>query len=60
MPITEQQQSDTHVQLAEIAACDPDVEAVLFFPLIDDTSLSGGFQSGNLFADLRPSTPTAA
>jgi len=39
------------VQLAEIAACDPDVKALLYFPLIDDTSLSGGFQSGNLFAD---------
>ena len=47
-----QQQSDSHVQLAEIAACDPDVKALLYFPLIDDTSLSGGFQSGNLFADL--------
>ncbi len=52
VPITEQQQSDSHVQLAEIAACDPDVKALLYFPLIDDTSLSGGFQSGNLFADL--------
>jgi hypothetical protein len=51
VPIPEQQQSDNHVQLAEIAACDPDVKALLFFPLIDDTSLSGGFQSGNLFAD---------
>ncbi len=51
IPITEQQQSDSHVQLAEIAACDPDVKALLYFPLIDDTSLSGGFQSGNLFAD---------
>ena len=49
--IPEQQQSDSHVQLAEIAACDPDVKALLYFPLIDDTSLSGGFQSGNLFAD---------
>jgi hypothetical protein len=51
VPITEQQQSASHVQLAEIAACDPDVKALLYFPLIDDTSLSGGFQSGNLFAD---------
>jgi hypothetical protein len=54
IPITEQQQSASHVQLAEIAACDPDVKALLYFPLIDDTSLSGGFQSGNLFADLAP------
>jgi hypothetical protein len=52
VPITEQQQAASHVQLAEIAACDPDVKALLYFPLIDDTSLSGGFQSGNLFADL--------
>ena len=53
-PITEEEQSDSHVQLAEIAACDPDVKALLYFPLIDDTSLSGGFQSGNLFSDLTP------
>ena len=52
VPITEQQQAASHVQLAEIAACDPDVDSLLYFPLIDDTSLSGGFQSGNLFADL--------
>ncbi len=52
VPITEQQQATSHVQLAEIAACDPDVASLLYFPLIDDTSLSGGFQSGNLFADL--------
>jgi hypothetical protein len=51
-PISEAQQSTNHVELAEIAACDPDVKALLYFPLIDDTSLSSGFQSGNLFADL--------
>jgi hypothetical protein len=50
-PISEAQQSTNHVELAEIAACDPDVKALLYFPLIDDTSLSSGFQSGNLFAD---------
>jgi hypothetical protein len=52
LPITEQEQADSYVQLAELAACDPDVKALLYFPLIDDTSLSGGFQSGSLFADL--------
>jgi hypothetical protein len=50
--ISELQQAGAHVELAEIAACDPDVKTLLYFPLIDDTSLSGGFQSGNLFADL--------
>jgi hypothetical protein len=52
VPITEQQQADSYVQLAELAACDPDVKALLYFPLIDDPGLSGGFQSGSLFADL--------
>ena len=60
VPITEQQQADSHVQLAEIAACDPDVASLLYFPLIDDTSLSGGFQSGNLFADLTHKASYAA
>ncbi len=49
--ISEQQQASSHIQLAEIAACDPDVQSLLYFPLIDDTGLSDGFQSGNLFAD---------
>jgi hypothetical protein len=53
-PISEAQQSTNHVELAEIAACDPDVKALLYFPLIDDTQLSSGFQSGNLFADQTP------
>jgi hypothetical protein len=51
-PISEAQQAANHVELAELAACDPDVKALLYFPLIDDTQLSSGFQSGNLFADL--------
>lgn len=50
-PITEAQQAAAHVELAEIGACDPAVETVLWFPLIDDTGVSTGFQSGNLFAD---------
>jgi hypothetical protein len=50
--IDEAQQSAAHVELAEIAACDAAVKTVLYFPLIDDTSISSGFQSGNLFADL--------
>jgi hypothetical protein len=52
VPITEQEQADSYVQLAELAACDPDVKALLYFPLIDDPGLSAGFQSGSLFADL--------
>lgn len=51
-PISEAAQAQSHVDLAEIAACDSDVKAVLYFPLIDDTGISTGFQSGNLFADL--------
>jgi hypothetical protein len=42
------------VELAEIAACDPAVKTLLYFPLIDETAVSTGFQSGNLFADLLP------
>ena len=49
--ITEAEQALNHVELAEIAACDPTVSSLLYFPLIDDTSRSTGFQSGNLFAD---------
>jgi hypothetical protein len=51
-PISEWQQSTNHVEVAEIGACDPAVKTVLYFPLIDDTGISTGFQSGNLFADL--------
>jgi hypothetical protein len=51
LPISEAQQSANHAELAEIAACDPAVKTVLWFPLIDDTGISTGFQSGNLFAD---------
>lgn len=49
--ISEAQQAANHVELAEIGACDPAVKSVLYFPLIDDTGISTGFQSGNLFAD---------
>ena len=42
----EQQQSASHVQLAEIAACDPDVKALLYFPLIDDTEPVGRLPVG--------------
>jgi hypothetical protein len=52
IPISEAQQSTNHVELSEIGACDPAVKTVLYFPLIDDTGISSGFQSGNLFADL--------
>ena len=50
-PISETQQSSNHVELAEIGACDPAVKTILYFPLIDETAISTGFQSGNLFAD---------
>jgi hypothetical protein len=52
VPISEAAQATNHVELAEIAACDPDVKALLYFQLIDETQISTGFQSGNLFADL--------
>jgi len=51
VPISEAQQATNHVELAEIGACDPAVKTVLWFPMIDDTGISTGFQSGNLFAD---------
>jgi hypothetical protein len=50
--LSESQQAINHVELAEIGACDPAVNAVLWFPLIDDTAIASGFQSGNLSADL--------
>ena len=43
----------------EIAACDPAVESLLFFPLIDEPDIHNGFQSGNLFADFSTSCRTA-
>jgi len=51
-PISEAQQADYHTELMQIAACDPALKALLFFPLIDERFISNGFQSGNLFADL--------
>ncbi len=51
-PISEQQQSQAYTDLMEIAACDPDVKTLLFFPLIDEQQVSTGFQSGELYADL--------
>ena len=59
-PISEQQQAANHVALMEIAACDPDVQSLFFFPLIDETDVHNGFQSGNLFADLQPKQSYAA
>jgi hypothetical protein len=51
-PVAEAIQAARHVELAHIGECDPDVRSVLWFPLIDDSGLSDGFQSGNLYADL--------
>jgi hypothetical protein len=59
-PISEQQQAANHVALMEIAACDPDVQSLFFFPLIDESDVHNGFQSGNLFADLQPKQSYAA
>ncbi len=49
--ISESQQARNHVELAEIAACDPAVRSLMYFPLIDESGSSSGFQSGNLYAD---------
>lgn len=45
------QQAKYYTDLMELAACDPDVNSLLFFPLLDNTEVSSGFQSGLLFAD---------
>ena len=45
------QQAQYYTNLMELAACDPDVKSLLFFPLLDNTEISSGFQSGLLFAD---------
>ncbi len=51
-PITPGQQAFFYRQLVQIAACDPDVQSLMFFPLIDDPDLGHGFQSGVMYADL--------
>ena len=58
--ISEAEQAQNHVELAELAACDPAVRSLLYFPLIDDTGSSTGFQSGNLFADFTEKQSYAA
>lgn len=45
------QQASYYTDLMELAACDPDVKSLLFFPLVDNTDIRSGFQSGLLFAD---------
>jgi hypothetical protein len=50
-PIDEPTQAQHYTDLAEMAACDPDVKALLYFPLIDNTDINQGFQSGQLYAD---------
>ncbi len=59
-PISEAQQAGYHTELMELAACDPAMSALLFFPLIDEPYVSTGFQSGNLFADFAPKQSYAA
>ncbi len=51
-PIDEATQAQHYTDLAEMAACDPDVQSLLYFPLIDNTPIAAGFQSGQLYADL--------
>jgi hypothetical protein len=59
-PIPEATQAARYVELARLAACDPDVKTVLWFPLIDDSGVANGFQSGELRADLTPKPSFAA
>ena len=59
-PISEDQQARNHTELMEMAACDPAVKALLFFPLIDENNIHDGFQSGNLFADFAKKLSYAA
>ncbi len=58
--VDEAKQAWYHVELAEIAACDPSVTSLLFFPLIDEDNIHDGFQSGNLYADLEKKQSYAA
>jgi hypothetical protein len=51
-PISGPEQAAHQVELAEIAACDPAVNTLLYFVLIDDTGVATGFQSGSLYAGL--------
>ena len=44
-------QAAYYARLAGLAACDPAVEALLLYPLVDDPQLDR-FQSGQLYADL--------
>jgi hypothetical protein len=49
-PVDEATQAQYYVDLLEIAACDPSVETLLLFRLIDQPELEK-FQSGELYAD---------
>jgi hypothetical protein len=51
-PISPALQAVYYTQLIQIAGCDPDVQSLLFFQLIDETDLRQGFQSGELYANL--------
>jgi hypothetical protein len=59
-PISEALQAQYHTDLIEIAACDPDVKALLFFLLIDENDVHNGFQSGNMFVDRQQKQSYAA
>jgi hypothetical protein len=55
-PVSQAAQAAYYVELIQLVACDPSVEALMFYPLIDDRDLAK-LQSGALFAD---STPKAS
>jgi len=59
-PISEATQAQYYTQLIGMAECDPDVQALLFFPLIDENDVHNGFQSGNLYVDFTQKLSYAA
>jgi hypothetical protein len=59
-PISEAMQAQYYTDLIQIAACDPDVKSLLFFPLIDENDVHNGFQSGELYVDFTQKQSYAA
>jgi hypothetical protein len=63
--VSESQQASYYAQIVSLYACDPSIQAVLFFHLIDETNLnttptSGGWQSGLEYPDGTPKPSYAA
>jgi hypothetical protein len=57
--VTETQQAAYYARVVQLYACDPSIQTVLFFHLIDETNLdvtltSGGWQSGLEYPDGTP------